>query len=714
LLVYNKYLPVPKQFTEEFWTVERIEHIRYLALTGKPYKIFNDDVNSLRILDKVKFRLNKTPSITLEPNSKIGFEFSGIYMSAPLYLGDMSYGALSGNPNIAIAIAADLTETLAGTGEGGLHPEVAKHKRIFVQWASARFGVDIRTLMAGMGIVIKIGQGAKPGIGGHLPGSKVTEPISMTRRIPVGIDAISPAPHHDIYSIEDLGQRIEALKEATGKPVFVKVAATNYIPYIVSGIARMGADGVIIDGHGAGTGATPVVIRDNVGIPIELAVSSADKILRREGLRDKFTIIAAGRVSSATDAAKLIALGADIVSVGTGALIAMGCVMVHKCHVGSCPTGLTAKIDGTRIVDIEFGVKMLTNFIRGFSLELANILDNLNLRDLNELRGRRDLLYGHGLTKDTLEILGIEGTEDNPNPKMGELWNKRIIAYMHELMNKGDPVITSMGSTAPPDVEKPARIIDWLRSDGAQVTRPSIDPYREDIDTSFYLKGGEIYLSLPVIFDITEAPKDYKETFSWSALALSSAVFDYKTIDKYSEVFISNDGKGIAKWSKDLSDENSYLLIPADEEVVDEIIGLGVQGFIVDEDLGNSDLEVIISDLDTKLKEAGIRNHYDILAKSSRLRHSADVFKLILLGADSVIVPYYILEKAIGEGNKGNLKEKAFSLIAGMKKEIALLAGAAGVYSVQSTLTGNRELLRSINLNYDIRRRLRVKPAGSL
>lgn len=108
--------------------------------------------------------------------------------------------------------------------------------------------------MAGMGIVIKIGQGAKPGIGGHLPGSKVTPVISQVRRIPIGIDALSPAPHHDIYSIEDLKQRIDALKEATGKPVFVKVAATNYIPYIAAGIARMGADGIIIDGHGAGTG----------------------------------------------------------------------------------------------------------------------------------------------------------------------------------------------------------------------------------------------------------------------------------------------------------------------------------------------------------------------------------------------------------------------------------------------------------------------------
>lgn len=668
----------------------------------------------MRILDKVRFKLDKSPALSESPKAKLDFEFSGIHMKSPLYLGDMSYGALSGNPNIAIAKAADMTETLAGTGEGGLHPEVARYKRIFVQWASARFGVDIRVLTAGSGVVIKIGQGAKPGIGGHLPGNKVTEPISMTRRIPIGIDAVSPAPHHDIYSIEDLGQRIEALKEATGKPVFVKVAATNYIPYVVSGIARMGADGVIIDGHGAGTGATPVVIRDNVGIPIELAVSSADTILRREGLREKFTIIAAGRVSSATDAAKLIALGADLVSVGTAALVAMGCVMVHKCHIGSCPTGLTSKIDGTRIFNIEFGVKTLINFINGFSLELANILDNLGLESIKDLRGRRDLLYGYGLTNDTLQILGIEGTEEDLNPKMGELWNKRIISYMHELMTKANPVITSMGSTAPPDVERPARIVDWLRSDGAQVTRPSIDPYREDIDTSFYLKGGELYLSLPIIFDITEASSEYKDAFAWSALALSSAVFDYVTIDKYSEVFISNDGKGIAKWNKGEPEDDSYLLIPSDKNVIDDVIGIGVPGFIIDEDLGSDDLEIVVSDLDTKLREAGIRNNYDILAKSSRLRHSADAFKMVLLGADSVIMPYFVLEKAIGEGNKSNLEEKAFSLISGMKKEIALLAGAAGVYSVQSTLTGNRELLRSINLNSIIRNELRIKSAGEL
>ncbi|MCG3109725.1 Isopentenyl-diphosphate delta-isomerase [Metallosphaera sp. J1] len=712
MLIINKYLPVPKQTDSEFWTIERLEHIRQLAQTGEPHQIFTSRRNSLRILDRVEFRVAET-KITREPSADTSISFKGISMTSPLYLGDMSYGALSGNPNIAIAEAADLTGTLAGTGEGGLHPEVAKHKRIFVQWASARFGVDVDVLNAGLGVVIKIGQGAKPGIGGHLPGSKVTEPISKTRRIPVGMDAISPAPHHDIYSIEDLGQRIEALKELTGKPVFVKVAATNYIPYVVSGIARMKADGVIIDGHGAGTGATPAVIRDNVGIPIELAVASADSVLKREGLRDNFTIIAAGRVGDATDAAKLIALGADVVSVGTGALVAMGCVMVHKCHIGSCPTALTNKIDGTRIMETEFGTKMLVNFVRGFSLELANILDNLHLSSVSELKGRRDLLYGYGLSRDTLEILGIQGEVEELNPKLGELWTRRRKNALHDLINKGEPSLTSMGSTAPPDVEKPARILDWLRSDGAQVTRPSIDPYREDIDTSFLLKGGELYLSLPVMFDVTNSPQEYTQAFAWASLALGTLVFSVEAVHPFEEVSLSSDGKGIATWSTKPALGNYF--VPEDLEEMEELANEGeVPGFILDEDVMGEDIELVISDADLRLKEAGVRNRYDLIAKSSRLRDSSDVFKLVALGADSVIMPYSVLEVAIGEGSKGNLKERAFNLISGIRKEIALLAGSAGIYSIQSSLTGNRELLRAVNLNSYVARRIRVRQAGSL
>ncbi|HWQ17377.1 MAG TPA: glutamate synthase-related protein [Sulfolobales archaeon] len=715
MTIVRSYLAVPRQLGDEFWDIERIDHIRRLAATGKPYKVFVSRKDSMRILDRVRFRFEDAGLFPVEnPVADTSTEISGIYMASPIYLGDMSYGALSGNPNIAIAMAADATEVLAGTGEGGLHPEVAKHKRIFIQWASARFGVDISVLMKGLGVVIKIGQGAKPGIGGHLPGSKVTEPISLTRRIPIGSDAISPAPHHDIYSIEDLGQRIEALREATGKPVYVKVAATNYTPYIVSGIARMGADGVIIDGHGAGTGATPLMVRDNVGIPIELAVASANAILERNELRDRFVIIAGGRVSNATDAAKLIALGADVVSIGTGALIAMGCIMIHKCHVGNCPAALTNKIDGTRMLDIEFGYRGLVNFIKGFTLELANILDSLGLKSVRELRGRRDLLVGEGLPKSILEILGIGGFATDPGYRVGDLWSRRRLSYLGELVAKGDPVIIGMGSTGPPDVEKPYRIADWLRIDGAQVTRPSIDPYREDIETGFYLAGGKLYISAPVIFDITDSEGEIRRAIEWASLALGTGLFTDKADEGFEEISISRDWSGIVGWD-DLPRIGKYLRIPTSTRILRRIVEIkGILGYVVDEDLGDQDLELVVSELDTILKSAGIRYRYDILAKSSRIRDPGDIVKLIMLGADSVIIPSKILEIAIGSGNRENLKRKAFNLLAGIKKEISLLAGASGVYSLQSTLTGNRELLRAVGLQDPIALRIRVKQAGSL
>jgi glutamate synthase domain-containing protein 2 len=715
MMMVKSYIQIPRQVSEEFWDLERIEHIRMLANTGKPYRLYTRRPNSYRILDRIYFRAPlDSKQLSDNPVGITSTSLSGIPMSVPIYLGDMSYGALSGNPNIAIARAADSMGILAGTGEGGLHPEVARYRRIFIQWASARFGVDISVLMRGMGVVIKIGQGAKPGIGGHLPASKVTEYISMTRRIPPGMDAISPAPHHDIYSIEDLGQRIEALKEATGKPVYVKVAATNYVPYIVSGIARMGADGVIIDGHGAGTGATPIMIRDNLGIPIELAVASADNILKRNGLRDRFVIIAGGRVSSAYDAAKLIALGADAVSLGTAVLIAMGCIMIHKCHIGNCPAALTNKIDGRRIIDIDFAYQRLVNFIRGFTIELANILDALGLEKIDQLRGRRDLLYGLRLSKSVLEILGIEGRVEDLEHRVGEIGSRRRISYLGELIARGEPVIIGMGSTGPPDVEKPYRIVDWLRIDGAQVTRPPIDPYREDIETSFYLAGGRIYLSAPMIFDVTGGKSDVIDAIEWASLAMGVGLFTYNAKKQYWDISISRDDSGIAMWD-DNPREGAYLRIPSSLEIIKRIPeDRDLLGYIVDEDLGDDDLEVVVSELDTELKRSGVRGYIDILARSSRIRDPGDIVKIILLGADSVIIPSSILDIAVEQGNRDVLRRKAFNLVAGMKKEIALISGAAGVYSMQSSMTGNRELLRAVNLSDRIASVIRVRQAGSL
>jgi glutamate synthase domain-containing protein 2 len=415
--VVADYVRVPRQTEPEFWNVERIEHIRHLARFGKPLWVWDRaKQTSDRILDRIRFRAEledpgPDPSPNPSTDTSTSMAYDRIEMTTPLYLGDMSFGALSGIPNIALARTADITGIVTGTGEGGLHPEVRKCRRITVQWASARFGVDIDVLNTGLGIVIKIGQGAKPGIGGHLPGVKVTKPISETRRIPVGLDAISPSPHHDIYSIEDLGQRIAALKEATGKPVFVKVGVTNYIAYIAAGVARMGADGIIMDGQGAGTGAAPAVVRDNIGLPIEIAVPVVDQALRREGLRDGFTVVAAGRVSSAEDTAKLIALGADVVSLGTAALIAMGCVMVHKCHLGFCPTLLTNKIEENpaKILSLETATRWAVNMVYGWTEELKNILDAVGVSSVRELVGRRDLLLGLNVGEDEMRLVGVRG-----------------------------------------------------------------------------------------------------------------------------------------------------------------------------------------------------------------------------------------------------------------------------------------------------------------
>ena len=180
--------------------------------------------------------------------------------------------------------------------------------------------------MAGAAIEIKMGQGAKPGIGGHLPGAKIVGDVSSTRMIPEGSDAISPAPHHDIYSIEDLRQLVFSLKEATEykKPVIVKVAAVHNIAAIASGIARSGADIIAIDGFRGGTGAAPTRIRDNVGIPIELALAAVDQRLREEGIRNQVSLIVGGSIRSAADVVKAIALGADACYIATAALLAHG------------------------------------------------------------------------------------------------------------------------------------------------------------------------------------------------------------------------------------------------------------------------------------------------------------------------------------------------------------------------------------------------------
>jgi glutamate synthase domain-containing protein 2 len=282
---------------------------------------------------------------------------------------------------------------------------------MIVQVASGRFGVDIDYLDVAAAVEIKIGQGAKPGIGGHLPGEKVDESVSQTRMIPVGTDALSPAPHHDIYSIEDLRQLIYSLKEATRykKPVSVKIAAVHNVAAIASGVVRAGADIVAIDGYKGGTGAAPTMIRNNVGLPIEFALAAVDDRLRQEGIRNQASVVACGGFRCSADVVKAIALGADAVYIGTAALIALGCHMCMKCYTGKCNWGICTQDPYlTRRLNPEMGARRLYNLLHGWSHEIMEIMGGMGINAVESLRGNRDHLRAWGLSDRELNILGIK------------------------------------------------------------------------------------------------------------------------------------------------------------------------------------------------------------------------------------------------------------------------------------------------------------------
>ena len=333
-------------------------------------------------------------------------------LSTPIMFSAMSYGSISYNAHESLARAAKELGTYYNTGEGGLHEDFyAYGENTIVQVASGRFGVHKDYLEAGAAIEIKMGQGAKPGIGGHLPGAKVFGDVSKTRMIPAGTDAISPAPHHDIYSIEDLRQLVFSLKEATEykKPVIVKIAAVHNVAAIASGIARSGADIIAIDGFRGGTGAAPTRIRDNVGIPIELALAAVDQRLRDEGIRGNVSIVVGGSIHSSTDVVKAIALGADAVYIGTAALLALGCHLCRSCQAGKCNWGIaTQRPELVKRLNPDVGYKRLVNLVTAWTHEIKEIMGGMGINSIEALKGNRLMLRGIGLSETELRILGIK------------------------------------------------------------------------------------------------------------------------------------------------------------------------------------------------------------------------------------------------------------------------------------------------------------------
>ncbi len=431
--------PTPPYYRpNEAWTREKIDDLKKQAETGgvllsgcgsdKPLRIYwdnivlnasqvtNPSIDPLREPMELRTFLGRKPDLLeIDDCGEISTELGpNITIEAPILFSAMSYGAISYQAFNSLAMAAREFGTLFNTGEGGLPRDMRAEfgRYATVQVASGRFGIDAEYLNCARAIEIKVGQGAKPGIGGHLPAEKVSSKVAATRMIPEGTDAISPAPHHDIYSIEDLSMLIYALKEATNYelPISVKVAAVHNIAAIASGIVRAGADIVAIDGMRGGTGAAPKAIRDNVGIPIELALSAVDRRLREEGVRSRCTIIAGGGIRCSSDVIKAIALGADAVYIGTAALIAMGCTLCQKCYTGKCNWGICTqdpRLAGR--LDTRIASQRLVNLLTAWSHEIKEMLGGMGINAIESLRGNRDHLRGVGLYEWELDVLGVKG-----------------------------------------------------------------------------------------------------------------------------------------------------------------------------------------------------------------------------------------------------------------------------------------------------------------
>ena len=377
-------------------------------------QVTNPSIDPLREPMETRLRLGcRNVTIERDENGRLKDTLPPqLELDVPVMFSAMSYGSVSYNVHAALAKAAQRLGIFYNTGEGGLHRDFYKYgKNTIVQVASGRFGVFRDYLDAAAAIEIKMGQGAKPGIGGHLPAAKITADVAETRMIPEGSDAISPAPHHDIYSIEDLRQLVMSLKEATGyrKPVIVKVAAVHNIEAIASGVARSGADVIAIDGFRGGTGAAPTRIRDNVGIPVELALARVDERLREEGIRDNVSIVVGGSIRSSADVLKAVALGADACYIGTAALIALGCHLCRSCHTGICNWGIaTQRPDLVKRLDPDEGAERLVNLITAWKHELEEMMGGMGINSIEALRGNRLMLRGIGMTDSELGLLGVK------------------------------------------------------------------------------------------------------------------------------------------------------------------------------------------------------------------------------------------------------------------------------------------------------------------
>jgi len=319
--------------------------------------------------------------VVIGPNAKKPLE-----LDIPLFVSDMSFGALSEEAKVALAKGAELAGTGICSGEGGMLPEEqAGNSRYLYELASARFGYSMDKVRMCQAFHFKCGQGAKTGTGGHLPGDKVRGKIAEVRGLPEGEAAISPPRFPDWEHVDQYRDFAEEVREATGGiPIGVKLSA-QHIERDIEAALEIGVDYIILDGRGGGTGAAPLLFRDNISVPTIPALARARRFLDQKG-RSDVTLVITGGLRLPADFVKALALGADAVAVSNSALQAIGCLGMRACHTNNCPVGIaTQKPDLRRRLKIDKGAEQLDNFFRA-STELMQVLARAcGHRHLNQL-----------------------------------------------------------------------------------------------------------------------------------------------------------------------------------------------------------------------------------------------------------------------------------------------------------------------------------------
>jgi glutamate synthase domain-containing protein 2 len=377
----EKKIPKVKDVQRGVWSPETITEIKYKAQVGKHRIRGCGTPRRLPHFDDLTFLPSQLTRMSIDTyredcktQTVLGARFAKkpLVIETPIMISGMSYGALSKEAKTALAKATDIVGTSINNGEGGLLPEESdnSYKQV-VQILPSRMGFTLRNIEAADALEIIVGIGAKPGLSGHLMASKITKEIAEFRQLPEGIDLHSHPRHGDIFGADDLCLKMEELRDVTDNeiPIFIKLAAGRVWEDVKIAV-KAGVDGIVIDGAEGGTGAAPVVASNHLGIPTLPALVQAVRSLEDMGVKEEISLIVSGGIKDGADVAKAIALGADAVAIGTGAMIAMGCVVCLRCHEGKCAFGIgTQDPELRQKLKIDQAAQQVANYIQAMTNE---------------------------------------------------------------------------------------------------------------------------------------------------------------------------------------------------------------------------------------------------------------------------------------------------------------------------------------------------------